>query len=84
MIRKLINRRLGREDEPEADRLALHLTTQASYDPRASLEVMRMLEKVSGWEPKYTQTLPGPDNRIAEIERAIQQENASGLTDKKR
>ncbi|HEY4650695.1 MAG TPA: M48 family metalloprotease, partial [Pontibacter sp.] len=48
MIGKLMNMRYGREDELESDRLAVRLTGQAGYNPRAMLEVMRILEQASG------------------------------------
>jgi predicted Zn-dependent protease len=81
MIGKLVNMRYGREDELESDRLAVRLTGQAGYDPRAMMEVMRILEEASGGSggPEFTQTHPNPGNRIAEIEKAIQQEYPNGL-----
>lgn len=81
MIGKLMNMRYGREDELESDRLAVRLTGEAGYDPRAMIEVMRILEEASGGAsgPEFAQTHPNPGNRIAEIERAIQQEYPNGL-----
>ncbi|MFT2007861.1 M48 family metalloprotease [Pontibacter sp. 13R65] len=81
MVGKLMNMRYGREDELESDGLAVKLTGQAGYDPNAMKEVMRVLEEASGGArgPEFTQTHPNPGNRIAEIERAIQQEYPNGL-----
>lgn len=81
MIGKLVNMRYGREDELESDRLAVRLTGQAGYDPRAMLEVMRILDQASGGSrgPEFAQTHPNPGNRIAEIENAIKQEYPEGL-----
>jgi beta-barrel assembly-enhancing protease len=81
MIGKLVNMRYGREDELESDRLAVRLTGQSGYDPRAMIEVMRILAEASGGArgPEFTQTHPDPGNRVAEIERAIQQEFPNGI-----
>ncbi len=81
MVGKLLNMRYGREDELESDRLAVRLTGQTGYDPRAMIEVMRILGEASGGAsgPEFTQTHPNPGNRIAEIEQAIQEEYPNGL-----
>ncbi len=81
MVGKLLNMRYGRNDELESDRLAVTLTGASGYDPRAMLEVMRVLEEASGGAsgPEFAQTHPNPGNRIAEIQRAIQQEYPNGL-----
>jgi predicted Zn-dependent protease len=81
MIGKLLNMRYGREDELESDRLAVRLTGESGYDPRAMIEVMRILEQAGGGArgPEFAQTHPNPGNRIAEIEQAIQQEYPQGL-----
>jgi predicted Zn-dependent protease len=82
MVGKLLNMSYGREDELESDRLAVQLTGTAGYDPRAMIEVMRVLEEASGGAgggPEFMQTHPNPGNRMAEIERAIQQEYPNGL-----
>ncbi|WP_242928264.1 M48 family metalloprotease [Pontibacter vulgaris] len=81
MIGKLMTMRFGREDELESDRLAVRLTGEAGYDPRAMIEVMRILEEASGGArgPEFAQTHPNPGNRIAEIEQAIAKEYPNGL-----
>ncbi|MCC9137994.1 M48 family metalloprotease [Pontibacter silvestris] len=81
MVGKLMNMRYGRQDELESDRLSVRLTGEAGYDPRAMIEVMRILEQASGGAsgPEFTQTHPNPGNRVTEIERAIQQEYPDGL-----
>lgn len=81
MIGRLMNMRYGREDELESDRLAVRLTGAAGYDPRAMIEVMKILEEAGGGGggPEFLQTHPNPGNRIAEIERAIQEEYPDGL-----
>lgn len=82
MVGKLLNMRYGREDELESDRLAVKLTGESGYDPRAMVDVMRILEEASGGAsngPEFTQTHPNPGNRVAEIERAIKEEYPNGL-----
>lgn len=81
MVGKLLNMRYGRQDELESDRLAVTLTGQSGYDPRAMIGVMRILEQASSGAngPEFTQTHPNPGNRVTEIERAIQQEYPDGL-----
>lgn len=61
MVGKLLTMRYGRDDELESDRLAVKLTGAAGYDPRAMIEVMRILEQASGEPadqslPRHTQT----------------------------
>lgn len=81
MVGKLLNMSYGREDELESDRVAVQLTGSAGYDPRAMMEVMRILEEASGGAggPEFLQTHPNPGNRVREIEKAIQEEYPNGV-----
>ena len=81
MVAKLLNMSYGRDDELESDRLAVKLTGRAGYDPRAMIEVMRILEQASDGArgPEFMQTHPNPGNRVAEIQQAIAQEYPEGL-----
>jgi predicted Zn-dependent protease len=80
MVGKLLTLRYGREDELESDRLAVDYTAQAGYDPRAMIEVMRVLEQNSGGgQPEFLSTHPNPGNRIGELERAIAAEYPQGV-----
>ncbi len=80
MVGKLVNMRFSREDELESDRLAVRLTGKAGYDPRAMIDVMKILEEASGGGgAEFMQTHPNPGNRIAEIENAIREEYPEGL-----
>jgi predicted Zn-dependent protease len=49
----------------------------AGYDPNAMIEVMQVLEAASGGssQPEFFSTHPSTENRISQIEQAIQ--NAS-------
>lgn len=73
MVGQLVNMQYGREDELESDRLGVRFMTDAGYDPRAMIEVMKILaESRSGSEPpEFFSTHPNPDNRIARIQEAI-------------
>lgn len=81
MIGQLVNMRFGREDELESDRLGVRFTSEAGYDPRAMIEVMRILEASAGGarQPEFFSTHPNPGNRIAEIEKAIAERYPSGI-----
>ncbi|AKD04419.1 M48 family metallopeptidase [Pontibacter korlensis] len=82
MIGQLVNMSYGRDDELESDKLAVQITGAAGYDPRAMIEVMRILEEASGGSrggPEFLQTHPNPGNRVARIESAIQEEYPEGL-----
>jgi len=72
----------SREHELESDRLGVRFMTQAGYDPRSLMDVMRILEQASGGpsnRPEFMQTHPNPGNRIEQIERAIAEEFPQGL-----
>ena len=82
MIGKLLNMSYGRDDELESDKLAVRLTGRAGYDPRAMVRVMEILDQASGGAargPEFMQTHPNPGNRIAQIQKAIEEEYPSGL-----
>jgi predicted Zn-dependent protease len=77
VIGQLVNMRYGREDELQSDTLGVCVMRSANYDPEAMVEVMRVLEAASGGQrqPEFFSTHPSPENRIQQIEAAIQ--NAS-------
>lgn len=74
VIGQLVNMSYGREDELQADTLGVCLMIDAGYDPAAMIEVMRVLAEASGGEapPEFFSTHPSPDNRIQQIEEAIE------------
>jgi predicted Zn-dependent protease len=61
----------GRKDESQADLWGIKLTSQVGFDPRAMIEVMKIL-KAAGGKGGQTleifQTHPNPDLRIKQIE----------------
>ena len=55
---------------------------EAGYDPRAMIGVMKILAEASGGgarQPEFFSTHPNPDNRIEEIETAIQKQFPNGV-----
>lgn len=60
----------SRSDESEADAWGLRLMSEAGYDPKAMLEVMRILEasSPSGHQLEMLQTHPYPEHRKQQIE----------------
>ena len=60
LVNKLAQLRYGRKDELEADQWGLILMTEAGYDPKAMLEVMKILEQSApgGHQPEMLLTHP--------------------------
>lgn len=83
VIAQLVNMRYGREDELESDRLGVRIMSEAGYDPRALIGVMQILAEASGGggQPEFFSTHPNPENRIQQIEAAIQAEFPNGVPD---
>jgi predicted Zn-dependent protease len=81
VVGQLINTKYGRDDELEADRLGVSFMAKAGYDPRAMIRVMEILAEVSGGEgpPEFFSTHPSPENRIEQIQAAIQKEFPNGV-----
>ena len=76
----LVNLKYGREDELEADRLGVHLMSEAGYDPRAMIEVMKILQASGGKAPaEFFSTHPNPEHRIERIQEAIKKEFPNGV-----
>ncbi|NNE44309.1 MAG: M48 family metalloprotease [Gemmatimonadetes bacterium] len=73
MIGQMINMQYGRDDELQSDELGVLFMAEAGYDPRALVDVMRILEEASGdnRQPEFMSTHPSPDNRVARIREAI-------------
>ncbi|MDZ7291079.1 MAG: M48 family metallopeptidase [candidate division KSB1 bacterium] len=81
VIGQLINMKYGREDELQSDQLGVRFISEAGYDPRALVGVMRILEEASGGArpPEFFSTHPNPENRVARIEEAIQKQFPDGV-----
>jgi predicted Zn-dependent protease len=81
LIGQLVDLKFGRNDELEADRLGVRFMSEAGYDPRAAMRVMEILEASSQGQqpPEFFSTHPNPENRIAEIQAAIDAEFPNGV-----
>ena len=73
MIGNMVNMKYGREDELESDELGVRFMSQAGYDPRALIGVMKILQEAAGGAapPEFFSTHPSTPNRVATIEAAI-------------
>lgn len=69
----------GRKDELEADQWGLLLMSEAGYNPKAMLEVMKILEKEApgGHKPEMLLTHPYPEHRIEYIKAYLEKHPAS-------
>ena len=61
--------------------LGLLLSVQAGYDPRAMLDVMKVLMESSkgGRQPEFLVTHPYPENRIKDIDAQLRRDYANGF-----
>ena len=81
MIGQLVTMRFGRQDELEADKLGVRFSSESKYDPRSMIALMKILEESSQGNrpPEFFSTHPNPENRIQQIEAAIQEEFPNGV-----
>lgn len=81
MIGNMVNMKYGREDELESDELGVRFMSEAGYDPRALIGVMKILQEASGEAapPEFFSTHPSTPNRVATIEEAIAGVYPSGV-----
>ena len=81
LIGQLVGLKFGRNDELEADRLGVRFMSEAGYDPRAVIRVMEILEASSQGQqpPEFFSTHPNPENRITQIQAAIDAEFPNGV-----
>ncbi len=80
-IGQLVNLKYGRDDELECDQWGVVLLGEAGYDPRAMIEVMRVLAEAGGGgrQAEFFATHPNPENRIQRIEEAIARAYPDGI-----
>ncbi len=83
MVGNFLQMSYGREQELECDREGLLLMVQAGYDPRAMIEVMRILAEASGGStgPEWASTHPDPGNRQQRLAQQIEELFPSGVPD---
>lgn len=80
LVGQLITMKYSRTDELESDRLGVRFMADAGYDPRALIRVMEILEAAGASRPpEFFSTHPNPENRIAEIQAAIEAEFPGGV-----
>ena len=80
-VAQMVQMKYGRGDELEADQLGVRLLSEAGYDPRALIGVMKILERSSpgGRQPEFMSTHPDPGNRERAIQEAIDQRFPGGV-----
>ncbi|HWM90726.1 MAG TPA: M48 family metallopeptidase [Thermoanaerobaculia bacterium] len=81
LIGQMVNMRFGREDELESDRLGVRFMAESGYDPRAMVDVMRVLEEAGGGgrQPEFFSTHPNPGRRIERIQQMIAETFPQGV-----
>lgn len=80
MANQMLQLRYGRRDETESDAFGLVTLADAGYDPRAMLDVMRILKEASGDQhpPEILSSHPLPETRIEEIQLVLDKEWPNG------
>jgi predicted Zn-dependent protease len=83
LVNQMINLKFSRTDETQADTYGVKYMSQAGYDPRSMIDVMKILEQSStGPQPaEFMSTHPDPGNRIQTIQQAIDQLYPNGVPD---
>lgn len=81
LIGQMVNMRFGREDELESDKLGVRFMSEAGYDPRAMIDVMRVLEEAAGGgrQPEFFSTHPNPGRRVERIQQVIAETFPQGV-----
>ena len=81
VVNHMMQLKYSRNDESEADQFGLQYMTQAGYDPRAMLGVMKILMESSkrGEQPEILQTHPQPEHRIERIQAYLDKNYPGGV-----
>jgi predicted Zn-dependent protease len=81
LVAQIAQLKYGRGDEIQSDTLGVRFMAQAGYDPRALLEVMRILQEASGpgGQPEFMSSHPNPGNRQQVIAAAIARHFPNGV-----
>lgn len=81
LVNQMINLKFSRTDETQADTYGVKYMSQAGYDPRSMIDVMKILESTSnGSQPaEFMSTHPDPGNRIQNIQQQIDQLFPNGV-----
>ncbi len=78
VVGQLINLRYGRQAETQSDTLGACIMIEAGYDPQAMIDVMKVLQSVSGGQrqPEFMSSHPDPGNRIENLQDVIQNQSS--------
>jgi predicted Zn-dependent protease len=81
LVAQMAQLRYGRQDELQADTLGVDFISEAGYDPRAMVEVMKILESASNGQrpPEFLSSHPDPGNRVGVIQAEIEKKFPSGV-----
>ena len=73
LISQLISMKFSREDEIQSDQMGVRVISEAGFDPRAMISVMRKMEQSSGGmnQLEFFSTHPSYENRLQSIQNAI-------------
>lgn len=80
-VNQVVGLRYGRADELESDRLGFQFMTEAGYDPRGIVEVMKILGSARQGEapPEFLSSHPNPENRVEKLQALIAQSFPNGV-----
>lgn len=80
-VSQMATLRYGRNDELESDALGVRFMSEAKYDPRSLLEVMRIMAASSGGSrrPEFLSTHPDPGNREEKMKAAFNERFPGGV-----
>lgn len=72
-VSELVVMKYGRADELQSDALGVRFMAEAGYDARAMVDVLTVLKQLAagGRQPEFFSTHPDPENRLEQIQAAI-------------
>jgi predicted Zn-dependent protease len=81
LVNQVTQLKFSREDESQADSQGLRFMTQAGFDPRAMIDLMKVLMESSkgGRQPEFLVTHPYPEHRIQDIDAQLKQAYPNGF-----
>jgi predicted Zn-dependent protease len=81
VVDQLTQLKFSRGDESQADSCGLRYMAQAGYDPRAMLDLMKILERqtAGGREPEFLVTHPFPQHRYQDITAELREAYPNGI-----
>lgn len=83
LVNHMTQLHFSRADESQADERGLQFMSEAGYDPRAMLNVMKVLQQVTneqgGRQPQILVTHPYPEQRMQQIKQWLGQHYPNGV-----